>query len=198
MFVINNRFYKLAAMHQVVKVILVGLLAVAVVTSYLCYSDSTLILIHARQIEMYQTTLNEQNAYSNLHNTEIPVVSKELYQHNSISRRVVHLAKPVNITPKQSLTPDRGYIFPYSIYEEQTNGTRNLWQLQILAKQIGMQVVEPFAKDSFFTMNGIAPNFTKSLRFGDYVDKDIWNNMVTRDGGNPLVTWEEYITKAPC
>ena len=100
---------------------------------------------------------------------------------------------PSPITDKES----KGYILPYSIYEQQTNGANNLWQLQLWAKQVGMKVVEPFAKNSFFTMRTIIPNFSQALRFGDYFDKEEWNEMVMKAGGNPLVTWEEFITDFP-
>ena len=59
---------------------------------------------------------------------------------------------------------------------------------------VNMHIVEPFAKDSIFTMSGIAPNFSKSLRFGDYLDLEQWNTMVVRNYGNPLVKWEEFIS----
>ena len=137
-----------------------------------------------------QIALNEQYIHSNLHNAEVSTINKEITHDNS---------KPTsNQAIQQSPIPQEGgYIFPYSIYEEQTNGAKNLWQLQVFAKQVGMQVVEPFAKESLFTMAGIAPNFSQALRFGDYVDIDEWNFLVTRDGGSPLVLWEEFITKAP-
>ena len=109
---------------------------------------------------------------------------------------VIDSVKPVPVASETSSTP-KGYILPYSIFEEQTSGAKNLWQLQIFAKQVGMKVVEPFAKDSLFTMSGIAPNFGKALRFGDYFDKERWNEMVINDGGNPLVEWDEFIKRAP-
>ena len=62
----------------------------------------------------------------------------------------------------QKVTVKR-YILPYSIYEEQTNGANNLWQLQLWAKQVGMHVVEPFTKDSIFAMKTIIPNFSQAL-----------------------------------
>ena len=183
-----------------------SLLAIAVVTAYLCYNDNTLFLMmydinarHADPITMHQTAIKEQPVYSDLDNRNIsraPVLSEELYHHELIA---TNSARPVTVAAEQSTTPEVGYLLPYSIYEEQTNAAKNLWQLQIFAKQVGMKVVEPFAKDSFFTMSGIVRirNFSQALRFGDYVDKDKWNDMVTRDGGTPLVPWEEFITKAP-
>ena len=194
-------------MHRVVKVVLMSLLAITVVTAYLCYNDNTLLLmmydINARRMDsitMHQTTIKEQHVYSDLgnHNISIaPVLSEGLNHHEFVP---TNSAKPVTVAPQQSTAShleEVGYLLPYSIYEEQTNAAKNLWQLQIFAKQVGMKVVEPFAKDSFFTMSGIVHNFSEALRFGDYVNKDKWNNMVTRDGGTPLVPWEEFITKAP-
>ena len=62
------------------------------------------------------------------------------------------------------LGESQGHIFVYSSYEEQTNGARNLWQLEIWAKLMEMEVAEPFAVNS---MLGVAPNFNKSLRFSN-------------------------------
>ena len=90
-----------------------------------------------------------------------------------------------------------GYILPFTIFEEQTNGAKNLWQLQILANKLGMKIVEPFVVDSIYFMDRIAPNFNQHLRFGDYFDREIWNEMVIQNGGNPLVEWEEFISNAP-
>ena len=105
-----------------------------------------------------------------------------------------HTASEVSM--QQSHQESDGYILPFSVMEEQTNGAKNLWQLQIWAKLVNMHIVEPFAKDSIFTMSGIAPNFSKSLRFGDYLDLEQWNKMVVRNYGNPLVKWEEFISKS--
>ena len=113
-----------------------------------------------------------------------------------------YLPNSVNVTnpPITSHTAYKesvGYILPYSIYEEQTNGANSLWQLQIWAKHLGMRVVEPFAKDSLFTMRAIIPDFSQALRFGDYFDKEEWDKKVVRAGGYPLVKWEEFITNFP-
>ena len=187
-------------MHQVMKVTLISVLAIAAINAYWYCTDSTLFLmydLHAmdlNSIKVHQIALNEQHVQNN---TEVRTISEEIFHDNiePTSNQAIHLTKPFN---EQSPTPQGGgYIFPYSIYEEQTNGAKNLWQLQVFAKQVGMHVVEPFAKDSWFTMAGIAPNFNQALRFGDYVDIDKWNHLVTSDGGNPLVQWEEFVTKAP-
>ena len=91
----------------------------------------------------------------------------------------------------------QGHIFVYSSYEEQTNGARNLWQLEIWAKLMEMKVAEPFAVDSMFGVMGATPNFNKSLRFSNYYDIQKWNNMVAKYDGSPLIRWEKFLIKAP-
>jgi len=67
------------------------------------------------------------------------------------------------------------------------------------AKTLGIYIMvgQPFAEDSTFEMIRLAPNFSKSLQFGDYFDKYKWNKMVVNNGGKPLVVWEEFFSKAP-
>ena len=91
----------------------------------------------------------------------------------------------------------QGHIFVYSSYEEQTNGARNIWQLEIWAKLLDMKVAEPFAVNSVFGIMGIAPNFSQTLRFGDYYNIEIWNKEVMKYHGVPLTKWEEFLYKAP-
>jgi len=91
----------------------------------------------------------------------------------------------------------QGHMFIYSSYEEQTNGARNLWQLQMWAKLLDMKVAEPFAVDSLFGIMGVVPHFNQTLRFGDYYDIEKWNEKVSKYGGSPLVKWEEFLSKAP-
>ncbi|XP_065900724.1 uncharacterized protein [Dysidea avara] len=91
----------------------------------------------------------------------------------------------------------QGHVFIYSSLEEQTNGARNIWQLEMWAKQVNMTAVaEPFAVNSMFGVMGAIPSFT-SLRFGDYFDKGKWNKMVNKYSGCPLVEWEEFVSTAP-
>ena len=87
-----------------------------------------------------------------------------------------------------------GHILIYSNYEEQTNGARNLWQLQMWAKTLKMRVTEPFAVNSMFGVIGALPNYTQALRFSDYYDIDKWNKMSHHHGGSSLVQWEEFLS----
>ena len=91
----------------------------------------------------------------------------------------------------------QGHVFIYSNFEEQTNGARNLWQLEIWAKLMNMKVAEPFAVDSNFGVRGVTTTFSQVLRFSDYYDIDDWNHQVTKLGGNPLIKWEEFLSTAP-
>ena len=91
----------------------------------------------------------------------------------------------------------QGHVFLYSSFEEQTNGARNLWQLEMWAKQANMTVAEPFAVDSMFGVMGAAPDFNKVLRFRDYYDKEKWNEMVNKYNGSPLIEWEQFLPNAP-
>ena len=90
-----------------------------------------------------------------------------------------------------------GHIFVYSSFEEQTNGARNLWQLEMWAKLLDMKVAVPFAVNSMFGISGAAPNFDQALRFSDYYDIEEWNKSVRKYGGSPLVQWEEFLCTAP-
>ena len=120
---------------------------------------------------------------------EINELSSQESQHVSYSTNRLLEQQPGQET--------KGYILPFSVNEEQTNGAKNLWQLQIWANLVKMHVVEPFAQHSVFTMSGIAPNFSEALQFGDYFDLTKWNAMVVKTHGSPLVKWEEFIAKAP-
>jgi len=92
----------------------------------------------------------------------------------------------------------QGHAFIYSNFEEQTNGARNLWQLQMWAKLLGIKVAEPFAVDSMFGLMGALPNISQTLRFSDYYNIEAWNSKVVGEyGGSPLVRWEDFLTKAP-
>jgi len=91
----------------------------------------------------------------------------------------------------------QGHIFIYSSLEEQTNGARNLWQLEMWAKQVNMTVAEPFAVNSILGVMGASPNFNSTLRFRDYFDKEKWNEMVNKYNGSPLVDWEDFVPTAP-
>ena len=152
--------------------------------------DNTNVLNHSKREEGTDTTTTEETSKGDLKQDKLDALlleeSKNVMSHNEYSTS--------NVSPDQNA---RGYILPFTIFEEQTNGAKNLWQLQILANKLGMKIVEPFAMDSVFLMDRLAPYFNQTLRFGDYFDKSTWNEMAIRHGGNPLVEWENFLSDAP-
>ena len=90
-----------------------------------------------------------------------------------------------------------GHAFIYSNFEEQTNGARNLWQLEMWAELLGIEVAEPFAVDSMFGLKGATSNISQALRFSDYYDIEKWNKRLREYGASPLVKWESFLSTAP-
>ncbi|XP_065907532.1 uncharacterized protein [Dysidea avara] len=94
-------------------------------------------------------------------------------------------------------THRKGYVLGWHYYEGQTCAARNMLGLQYWAASIGFAVVEPFVSNSFFA-TGPFISKGESLRFSDYFDINNWNHHVTMTGfAKPLVSWEEFIEKAP-
>ena len=200
---------------QAVKAVIVIIFMITFLSTYLYYSYSSkhLDILNLRPLRLTYG-LNQvyilQHGYVPRDNNTMPFTSKSeetkilkgISENTTVIKALQYVHNAINVsnTTIKPHIPDiksKGYILPYSIFEEQTNGASNLWQLQIWAKQVGMYVVEPFAKDSLFIMHGAIPKFNQSLRFGDYFDKEEWNRKVMKAGGNPLVEWEEFITDGP-
>ena len=199
------------SMQQAVKIAIIIVFVIMCVSSYLYYynKNSLLLDIYNYNSENTTTKLTYQSSQADiLQDNYVPKAANGKPFTSKIdgaehpNNQAQLSPDPVNVTnlPIISHTADKkskGYILPYSIYEEQTNGANNLWQLQVWAKQVGMSVVEPFAIDSVFTMRGVIPNFNQATRFGDYFDKEEWDKRVVRAGGSPLVKWEEFVTNFP-
>ena len=196
-------------MQEAVKVVIIFVFVIICVSSYLYYYNDNLD-VYNRNYENTTTTLSyHSHQVDILHDNYVSMTasskaftSKAEYSESVPKNKIFMQAQTVPDTttkppPHTADKKSRGYILPYSIYEEQTNGANNLWQLQVWAKQIGMHVVEPFAKDSMFTMRAVIPNFSQALRFGDYFNKEEWDRKVVKAGGSPLVKWEEFITNFP-
>ena len=196
-------------MQQAAKVIIVILFVITCVSGCLYYYSRTSFSYdynhNTKDTSTFKQIIYQADAYvprattaNNFSSQEVQTEHLKETSENKVIVQAQHSPDPVaNMTPVGSHIPDKeqkGYILPYSVYEEQTNGANNLWQLQVWAKQVGMYVVEPFVEDSFFTMYKKFPTLNQTLRFGDYYDKEQWDDMVMKNGGNPLVKWEEFIT----
>ena len=193
-------------MQQVLRAVMVTVFGISCVSSYWYYSNRNLFPSNVHHLNFENPSalkreyiLNQVNTLQDDHITYVPETAN-LGEVTEKKKANFSDSVSYNNPPIASHTADKetvGYILPYSIWEEQTSGANNLWQLQVWAKQVGMRVVEPFAKDSFFSMRTIIPNFSRAVRFGDYFDKEEWDKQVVRAGGYPLVKWEEFITNFP-
>ena len=91
----------------------------------------------------------------------------------------------------------KGYIIPYRVYEQQTSAARNLWGLQLWAKSIDMNVVEPFIGEHGMSFEGLVNGTTNQLKFSELYDRDFWNSHTAERGCAPIVDWEEFLHSAP-
>ena len=195
-------------MEQTLKIVIVVLFVIICVSSYFYYSNENYekVNVYNYNSTLLQFTYNSSQLdilFSDSVRTKAVNSKSEISEmkHRNFpeNKKVIQAQHPPDLIDdiNPSIMPQTGYILPYSIYEEQTNGANNLWQLQIWAKQVEMHVVEPFAVDSVFTMRSVIPKFGQALRFGDYYDKDEWDRIIIKAGGNPLVKWEDFITSYP-
>ena len=96
-----------------------------------------------------------------------------------------------------------GYMLSFRYYEQQTQGIRNLLQMQCLADSFGMKIVEPFIVRSqfvipIFNASGTENLTKKYLGLSDLVDMKRWNTETHINFGYTAVsTWEEFLLKAP-
>ena len=198
-------------LQQILKFFVVILCVVTFASRYLYFQNSRSSFLvdnnSVKSVDSENTSALEKAKYNleilqghHKSNVKKTVSTNHLKQETKINGethdqpRAQHSPDPLitNNEPFTANKESKGYILPYSVYEEQTSAANNLWLLQVWAKQVGMEVVEPFVKDSFITMNQVIPNLDKGLRFSDYFDKEQWNEMVTKAGGTPLVPWEEF------
>ena len=93
--------------------------------------------------------------------------------------------------------PQAGYVLPYSIHEQQTKASANLFSLQCWGGTLHtpLYVVEPFTTDSrlHFPLDG----WSGSLRLRDTFDMSIWQQAAARLGHSLLTSWEDFAKHAP-
>ena len=90
----------------------------------------------------------------------------------------------------------KGYVLGWDYYEGQTCAARNLLGLQHWAGTLELGVVEPFVRNSHLKANDFFSS-GRSLRFSNYFNITEWNcQVVSKNYGKPLVTWEQFLEKA--
>ena len=110
----------------------------------------------------------------------------------------------VNNMPNKYLMPKRnetanGRILVTFYREQQIGAAMSMFSLQKWATTIGASVVEPFVENSTFTLPSITSEqqLTHHLRFRDYFNVNIWNNMCIERNVTPLVPWDDFVNQVP-
>lgn len=129
-----------------------------------------------------------------LSHASLPYVSPTNNMHMSpLNSVTVHGAKDT----QQSSHPGNGFVLSVSYYEQQSMGSRNLFQLQCWASLSGLRVVKPVMKDSNLRTPLDVQLQQTMLRFEDHFNLDQWSRYTRQEGYAPLVEWKEFLAKAP-
>ena len=91
----------------------------------------------------------------------------------------------------------KGYVLAVNYYEQQSMGSRNLFQLQCWAQQLGLAVVKPVMKDSFLLTPLDQHQQLTLLKFEDSFDLKEWSMKTSISQFAPLVEWSEFLSNAP-
>ena len=94
-------------------------------------------------------------------------------------------------------TTNGGYVLAVNYYEQQSMGSRNMFQLQCWAKSLGLSVVKPVMKDSFLRTPLDYRLQQTMMKFEDSFSLSDWNKYTEQHKYAPLVNWEQFLTKAP-
>ena len=96
-----------------------------------------------------------------------------------------------------SLPLGSGYIIALEIYEQQTMGTGNIFQLQCFASKLNLSVVQPLMKNSFFYTPLNSTEHVGMIELEDLYNMQEWTNYTQSRGYAPLVRWEDFMEHAP-
>lgn len=123
-----------------------------------------------------------------------PMNNMQVSPPSSVRVQPVHDTKD---TPQSSSHPGNGFVLSVAYYEQQSMGSRNLFQLQCWASLSGLRVVKPVMKDSNLRTPLDAQLQQTMLRFEDHFNLDQWNQYTRQEGYAPLVEWREFLASAP-
>lgn len=90
-----------------------------------------------------------------------------------------------------------GYALAFRYWEQQTQASNSLLQLQCFVNSQGLQLVEPFVHRSSFSLHFDEFVGKLPLRFSDLVDVRFWNRRTEEMGFGKLATWEDFVAFAP-
>ena len=194
---------------------LVVLLAAAVIMLYFCMDlkpEGNYLLQHSeypvwfngdRSIHVTANYLTN-NVTDNIKVT-FPHVIKSTININHITTRsyknekTIHAVNDDMHIKNLTNTTIKGIILVTLYGEQQVGAAMSMFSLQKWAKLVGALVVEPFVQKSTFKLPIVSSQkaLAAQLRFRDYYDIDIWNNMSISMNGAPLIPWETFIDQAP-
>ena len=101
------------------------------------------------------------------------------------------------VAPHTDSKPASGFILAANYYEQQTMGSRNLLQLQCMAKHLNLAVVKPVMKSSFLKTPLEDKAQSTYLKFEDSFDLDEWVSYAEKASYASLVGWQEFLNEAP-
>ena len=173
------------------------LLAAALIMVYCCMDlrpHVNYILQHAT----HPVTLNSFNIDRSIHVTGKYNISNNFMDTNHTIYKNESVRHAVNETYAKNGTT-KGMILVTLYAEQQVGAAMSMFSLQKWAKVVGAFVVEPFAENSMFKLPIISSQkeLATHLRYRDYFDIDIWNNMSISMNATPLIPWETFIDQTP-
>jgi len=92
-----------------------------------------------------------------------------------------------------------GVILVSRYAEQQVGAAMNMFSLQKWAKTVNASVVEPFVINSEFRLPLVTSQaaLSSQIRFRDYFNINIWNEMSMQNNGAPLISWEYFLNHKP-
>ena len=174
---------------------LVVLLVPSLIILY-CFMDLKPQENYILQHTEYPVTLNSFNIDKSIH------VAVNYNLNIRTNNGSLHHIKNMNITSTTTANTNRttkGMILVTLYAEQQVGAAMSLFSLQKWAKVVHASVVEPFVQNSMFKLPIVSSQkaLAAQLRFRDYYDIDMWNNMSISMNGTPLIPWETFIDQAP-
>ena len=89
-----------------------------------------------------------------------------------------------------------GYVLCLTYREQQTKAALSMFSLQCLAKELRVNIVEPFLHESRLVVP-LDPSQRTMLAFGDLFSLRRWDVLTSKFGFAPLVSWRQFLSRAP-
>lgn len=121
--------------------------------------------------------------------------------HNQHARwSPLHTLLNASVVPKHSLPThmewkSKGAVFSLSFYDQLTSALRRVVSLSCWAREMNMEVVEPFLNQAHLT-GPVHPVISKNVRFQDLINISVWNRKLAESNFSPLISWEKFVVNA--